>query len=458
MKDLIEKAVKEFRLLDDKPIRLISHLDCDGLSSASIIVKALKRENKKFVLSIVKQLNENVLKELSLENYSTFIFTDLGSGYIKLINNNLKSRKIFIFDHHVPDDFENYDNIIHVNPHLANVENASEKISGSGVTYLFAKSLNNENKDISYIAVIGSIGDMQNFEYLNKEILEDAINEDKIEVRRGLKMFGSQTKPLHKILQFSVDPFIPGVTGSEEGAINFLSDIGINIKENNNFKKLVNLNEDELKKLTTGIILKRLGSEKNPADVFCNIYLLKNEDEESVTKDAREFSTLLNCCGRMNKPSIGIGVCLNNKRLKEKASDLLREYKIELINSLSWFHNNKDKMNKGDNFVIINAQENIKDTLIGTITSIISKSNIYKDNTILISMAYTLDNNVKISARLCNGNNEIDLREILKKITKDEWETGGHKNACGCLIPIEKENEFIQRCLNVLNEKIEIVQ
>lgn len=194
MKDLIEKAVKEFRLLDDKPIRLISHLDCDGLSSASIIVKALKRENKKFVLSIVKQLNENVLKELSLENYSTFIFTDLGSGYIKLINNNLKSRKIFIFDHHVPDDFENYDNIIHVNPHLANVENASEKISGSGVTYLFAKSLNNENKDISYIAVIGSIGDMQNFEYLNKEILEDAINEDKIEVRRGLKMFGSQTK------------------------------------------------------------------------------------------------------------------------------------------------------------------------------------------------------------------------------------------------------------------------
>jgi len=458
MKELIENAVNEFKKLDDKPIRVISHLDCDGLSSASIIIKALKRENKKFVSSIVKQLNENVLKELSLENYSYFIFTDLGSGYIKLINHYLTNKKVFIFDHHIPDDFNNYENIIHVNPHLSNIENASEKISGSGITYLFAKNLNHDNKDMAHIAVIGSIGDLQNFDNFNKEILDDAIKADKIEVRRGLKMFGSQTKPLHKILQFSVDPFIPGVTGSEEGAINFLNDLGIEIKEGNNFKKLVNLTEDELKKLTTGIILKRLGSEKNPADVFCDLYLLKDEEDESVTRDAREFGTLLNCCGRLNKPSIGIGVCLGNKKLKEKANDLLREYKLELINSLNWFYNNKDKMTKGENFLIINAQENIRDTLIGTVTTIISKSNIYRTNTILISMAYTIDNNIKVSARLCNGNDEIDLREILKKITNDEWETGGHKNACGCLIPIEKENEFIQRCLNVLDKKLEIVQ
>lgn len=455
MQDLIKNAINEFKLLKDEVIRVVSHLDSDGLTSASIMLQVLKREKKKFVLSIVKQLNENILKELSLENYKIIIFTDLGSGYTKLINSYLNNKKIFIFDHHAPDVFDNYSNMVHVNPHLSNIDEASSKISGSGVTYLFAKSLNKANKDLAHLAVVGSIGDMQDFNEINNEILQDAIKENKIEVRRGLKMFGMHTKPLHKVLQFSTDPFIPGVTGSEEGAIAFLDELGIKVKENDKFKKLVNLTEEELKNLTTGIILKRLGSEKNPTDIFADIYILKNEDDEGFTKDAREFSTLLNCCGRLGKPSIGIGVCLNNLRLKEKANELMKEYKLELIRGLNWFYNNKDKLIRGENYVIINAGENIKDTLIGTITSIISKSNIYREGTILISMAYTLDNNIKVSMRICNGNNnEIDLREILKNIVNDEFESGGHKSACGCLIPIEKEKEFVDNIFEVLNRKI----
>ena len=234
-----------------------------------------------------------------------------------------------------------------------------------------------------------------------------------------------------------------------------MNELGIEVKDNDRFKKLVNLNEEELKKLTTGIILKRLGSEKNPADIFSDVYLLKEEEDESFTKDAREFSTLLNCCGRLDKPSVGIGVCLNNPKFKNIANELMKEYKIELINGLNWFYNNKDKMIKGNNYLIMNAQENIRDTLIGTITSIISKANIYRENTILISMAYTIDNNIKVSMRICNGDNsEIDLREILKEITEDKWESGGHKYACGCLIPIENEQEFINKSVDVLNRKV----
>ncbi len=456
MQDLVRNAVEKFNLLDDKPIRIISHLDCDGITSASIIAETLKREKKKFILNIVKQLNEEILKNLNMEPYSTFIFTDLGSGYIKLISKYLKNKKIFIFDHHVPDDLSAYENIIHVNPHLTSLDDASAQICGAGITYLFSKLLNEKNQDLSYIALIGSIGDIQVFNGLNREILEDAVNKNKIEVRRGLKMFGAQTKPLHKILQFSTEPFIPGVTGSEEGAINFLIDLGINVKDNGRFKRLVNLTEEELKKLATGIILKRLGSEKNPADIFTDIYLLKEEEEESFTKDAREFSTLLNCCGRLGKPSIGIGVCLGNKNLREKANELMKEYKIELINSLNWFYDNKDRLIKGDYFIIINAENKIRDTLIGTIASIVSRSNLYKKGTILISMAYTPDNNIKVSMRLCNETSEdkTDLRTILKEITKDEWETGGHRHACGCLIPLDKEKEFISRSLEVLNRKV----
>src|SRR3989344_4770083 len=104
MQELIKNAVDEFKKLDNEVVRVVSHLDADGLTSASIMLQVLKREKKKFVLSIFKQLNENVLKELSLENYKVIIFTDLGSGYIKLINKYLKDKKIFIFDHHIQDD------------------------------------------------------------------------------------------------------------------------------------------------------------------------------------------------------------------------------------------------------------------------------------------------------------------------------------------------------------------
>jgi len=450
MYELIENAIKEFRLLGDKPLRVISHLDCDGITSSSIMIKILKRENKKFVLSIVKQLNEKVMKELSLENYNIFIFTDLGSGYLKLINKYLKNKKIFIFDHHTPDDFTNYDNIIHINPHLTEYFNSFSNLSGSGITYLFAKSLNQENKDLAHLAVIGTIGDSQEFTNINKEILDDAVSQGKLMVKYGLKMFGSQTKPLHKILQYSTDPFIPGVTGDEQGTFEFLSQIGIDFIEEGKVKRIIDLNEDELKKLTTAIILRRLGTEKDPKDIFGNIYILKDELDDGL-KDAREFSTLLNCCGRLNKPSVGVGICLDNYELKQKANDLLKQYQLELVNGLNWFYSNKDALIKGDNFVIINAEFNMRDTLIGTVISIISKSNVYKDGTILLGMAYTPDNNIKISMRVCNSN-KYNLTEILKKIVKNKGEVGGHKQAAGALIAQEYELEFINHAKEVLSE------
>ncbi len=441
MHELVENAVNEFKKLKNDPLRVISHLDCDGLTSAGIMVNILKRENKKFVLSIVKQLNEKIIEELSLENYNTIIFTDLGSGYIHLIKKYLNNKIIFIFDHHIVENAKKYDNIIHVNPHLAKDKENFINISGSGIAYFFAKKLNEINKDLAYLAVIGVIGDMQDFTNFNKEILDDAISEGKIFVKYGLKMFGSQTKPLNKILQYSTDPFIPGVTGDEQGTFEFLSSTGINFMQDGKIKRIIDLNEDELKKLTTAIILRRLGSEKNPEDIFGNIYLLKDEFEDGL-KDAREFSTLLNCCGRLNKPSIGIGVCLDSFELKQKANELLKQYKQELINGLNWFHSNKDKLTKKDNFIVINAEDKIRDTLIGTITSIISRSNVYQNGTILIGMAYTLDNNIKISMRECNTNNN-DLAEILKNFVNEKGEVGGHKQAAGALISLEHEQEFI---------------
>ena len=52
----IENAVNKFRQLEKKPVRIISHLDSDGLCAASILAKAFQNENIPFSLSILKQL------------------------------------------------------------------------------------------------------------------------------------------------------------------------------------------------------------------------------------------------------------------------------------------------------------------------------------------------------------------------------------------------------------------
>ena len=210
-----------------------------------------------------------------------------------------------------------------------------------------------------------------------------------------------------------------------------------------------------MKNLVTGVILKRL-DEKNPEDVLGNVYLLREEKEESPTKDAKEFSTLLNACGRLDKASLGIGTCLGDEKIKKKAIYLMTSYKKEIVNSLKWYDSNKDSdyITKGSDYVIINAQDKIRSTLIGTLASILSKSNNTNEKFIM-SLAQLIDGTTKVSIRMSGNNNGVDLKQIIADIIKDmpNCEAGGHANAAGALISTDMEEEFIDKAKVVLEKK-----
>jgi single-stranded-DNA-specific exonuclease len=453
----IEKAVSIFKTLDkEERVRIISHLDADGICACAILIKALNCDNRNYSISIVQQLNEKILQSLAKEGYKYYFFTDLGSGQIDLINKYLKEKTIFILDHHTPSGTKPNENIMQVNPHLSGIDGGTE-ISGSGVVYLFTNKLNGK-KDMAHIAVIGSIGDVQEnngFQKLNKDILKIAVEEGKITVKKGLRIFGMQTKPLHKTLEYCTDPFIPGVSGSESGSIQFLNQIGINPRTTKGWKKMVHLTDKEVQTLIAGIIVRRI-DEDNPDDVIGNIYLLNNEKEESPLKDAKEFATLLNSCGRLNKASIGIGVCLNDESAKRKALANSFAYKKEIVKAMNWYNENKNSKDilTNEGFIIINAKENILVSMAGTVASILSKSNNIKDRTFILSLARNIiDETTKASLRISGRNNDKDLRKIIDTITSgiEGAEAGGHKAAAGAIIPTEKEEEFIQEAKRILN-------
>ena len=454
----LRKAAEAFKKIDKKEvIRVISHLDADGISACAIMIKLLNNDNRKYSISILQQLNKNVLNQLAAEPYNCFIFTDIGSGVISDIKEILNGKNVFILDHHSIESDE-FGDIIFVNPHTCGIDGGRE-ISGAGVVFKFACAVDKSMEELAHIAIVGAIGDLQEqngFLRLNDEILKTAVEKNKVKVVKGLRIFGSQTKPLHKALEYCTDPYIPGVSGSESGAIQFLYQIGIEPKNGNDWKKIVHLGEEDMKKLVTGIIMKRL-NESNPDDVLGNVYILPHEEEESPTRDAKEFATLLNACGRLGRASLGIGACLGDKKIRQQAIRSLTDYKKEIVNALNWYNENKfsDDVFWGNRFVIINAKTNVMSTMIGTLASILSKSNVMTNNNFILSMARALDGSTKISLRTTNNiHGNFDLRKVIEEAIDGigNSESGGHQNAAGAVVPTDKEFDFIEAAKEVLGK------
>jgi len=453
-KEAVKKAAEQFSdIPKTETIRIVSHLDADGIAAASILIKALQRDNRKYIVSIVHQLNKQAIDKLKQEDHRYYVFTDLGSGQIESLKEDFLNKKILILDHHKISKEES-DNITHINPHLFGID-GSKEISGAGVVYLFAVALNKQNEDMSHIALVGATGDNQEdkgFLELNNEILENAKKLNLIGVHKGLRLFGIQTRPLYRALQYCTDPYIPGVSGSESGAIQFLNNMGVVPHGESTFKKLIDLNEDEMKKLIAGVIMARVDEEK-PDDIFGNVYTLLNEKEGSSFRDTKELSTLLNSTGRLKRASLGISVCLGNEKAKGKANSLLKEYRREIVNAINWFKDNSDEESviRGKNFVIINTEDNILPTMVGTLASILSKGNEYDNGTFILSLGQLGDGYTKISLRMAGQIEGADLKKVVKKITEglDESETGGHNFAAGAMIKTDDEINFINKAKEV---------
>ncbi len=201
------------------------------------------------------------------------------------------------------------------------------------------------------------------------------------------------------------------------------------------------------------ILLRRLHlSKEKEQDIIGNIYLIKFFNK---IEDARELSALINACGRLGYSHIALAFCLGSDEAKMKAEEVYNKYKHEIIKSLKWIENHKHI--EGENYKIINAKDNISDSIIGTAISIIASSFIYDENTILVGMAYQNDK-IKVSARIAGRNSAINLQRLLDSaISSTGGESGGHARAAGCVIPKEKEDLFIEALIKEIEaEQIRI--
>lgn len=435
---MLQKIREAIALLDEasrlKEIKVISHFDTDGITSAAIFSRTLTRWGKKFSLEIVKGLEKEFIQ--SLPDDKILVFLDLASGSLDYLRD--KNAEVFILDHHeleqkVPP------NVFMVNPVLEN----HEPMSAAAICYLFAKTLSPENVDLATLAVIGMVGDLheRNIGKFFGEILVDA----EAVVKKGLLIYPS-TRPLDRALEYASNPFIPGVSGSREGVLSLLRDSGIS-PENGRFKSLCELDESEMTRLITSIALRGARHGLND-DLVGNHFLVKFFNK---LEDARELSASINACSRMGSPHVALGFCLGNKIMRMESEKIYLDYKQNLISALRYV-SETEKL-EGNNYVIINARDRIKDTIIGTVASILSHSPMYKEGRVIIALSYNEDK-IKVSARVA-GRTGRNVRELLHKVVVPiGGEVGGHPNAAGCLIPRTREVEFIEELRKLLDVEV----
>ena len=90
MLNALSLITKEFlEQTEKKAIRVITHHDTDGITSAAIITKTLRRLNKPFTLRVIKGIDEKILQEELKRNSKEINF--LLQFYLNSMLLNLKT-------------------------------------------------------------------------------------------------------------------------------------------------------------------------------------------------------------------------------------------------------------------------------------------------------------------------------------------------------------------------------
>lgn len=431
-----------------------SHLDADGIAAAGIMGKAFLRLDAKFRLRVTQWVDEKIIGEIISDKPQLVVLTDFGSGYLDLLAEKLPDLKLVILDHHQITGKTEKTNHVQVNPHLQGIDGATD-ISGSGVAYFVAKGLNAQNLDLAPIALVGALGDMQDknenreLRGLNAMIVEDAVSSKLVRVEKDLTFFGRETRPIHRSLAATTNPFIPGLSGEEDKSLAFLGSLDIKPKEGDRWRALRDLTDDEKKRLSSALadhlISKGLHSEVG--NLIGNVYVLVEEEPWTPLRDAREFALILNSTGRLDRPSLGMAICMGDRgKALEEANNVLGDYRKNISTYLGWVLEKPERMKQLENIYVVNGENFVNEKIIGTICSILVTGLENPEKPIIAYSKIEEENAAKFSARttdmaLRRGVNLGDVMRIASE--KYGGNGGGHNVAAGAQVSINQIDGFI---------------
>ena len=455
-KDKINECIRT-----KKSISVTTHIDCDGLTSGSIITKGLIRAGAKCTVRTSKEFSKNVIDSLKHDSRDFHVITDLAGGFANELDEALGENWI-VLDHHQISE-EEYENQRVINAWKYGIDGGVEICAG-GMAYLASVALDEKNSDLSSIAVVSALGDRQDqgerksFTGKNFEIANTAKEEGLVEIDLDLLLVGRETRPLPDALAFTSQPFIEGLTWNRDACLSLLNSSGIQLKDEGRWRVPAELNEEEKRQVIEAIT--KFTSGKNATEIMSELigytYTFPREDKRSFLRDGREFSTMLNSCGRINRSGVGIAICMGdrNKILRE-GETILTDYRKMIREYMNILSNERWRISESETCVMVNGEGIVPETMTGTISSLIAGSP-KNAGKIVILRTGGEENTIKFSSRKSfSCKSEINLSELMRTgAEKFDGVGGGHDAAAGAKITKDKLDEF----LNYLDTNVVNVQ
>jgi len=319
------------------------------------------------------------------------------------------------------------------------------------------------NKDLAAIAVVGAVADVQESQFrrlkgFNREVIQDGEMVGVLKASTDLRLFGRETRPLHKFLQYATDPWIPRLAENEEACISFLLEIGIDLKADEQWRSWSSLDAGEKRRVVSEVVthmLQRGCGWREVERLIGEVYTLVKEEQGSPLRDAKEFGTLLNACGRYDQAEVGMRVWRGDRGEQyRRALGLLQNHRETIVDSLNFVDG--IGISQMGSIQYFHGEDKIKDTVVGVTAGMLLNSGAASRDMPIIAFAQAEDG-IKVSARASKSLEAkgLDLSVVMKTAAKMlGGEGGGHVSAAGATIPPGTEEEFLRIVERLVREQM----
>ncbi|HKY11653.1 MAG TPA: DHH family phosphoesterase [Nitrososphaera sp.] len=463
MSDRLTDALKHFceklrtSVEGGNEVSIITHLDADGITAGSIMAMALRRMSARYSVRAVSDMNSSVVENMKAEGRDFYVITDLGGGWASNLRKALDNKWVII-DHHeiTEEEILTDDEAQILNPWKFGIDGGRE-VSAGGMAYMVASTLDLKNRDLSAIAVVSAVadrqdqGDKRSFFGLNAEILKTAQSLGLVSVDIDIILTGRETRPPHEALAYTLFHYIDGLTWNSEACYVLLKNAGIKLKDNGGRWRVLAEFSQEEKSAIVEAVAKFVGSsDKRLSEILLDdligyVYTLAREDKRSLLRDAREFSTMLNACGRIGRAGVGIALCMGDRNTAlSTGEEIMSTYKMTLRNNISTIFSEKWRLADDGKTTFVNGDGILEEAMLGAVSSLLSRSPSFRGR-VLFVRTLTKDGTYKFSSRKClHCKSQANLGVIMRQCSKAlNGSGGGHSAAAGCSIPSSALEDFI---------------
>ncbi|MDI6719981.1 MAG: DHH family phosphoesterase [Methanomicrobiales archaeon] len=437
-------------------VTIVSHIDADGITGEAILAQALVREGVEVRSLFVRQLEPLTMRTVPRDD-TLKIFTDLGAGQQNLLQEHgLDFEDVLILDHHVSQPCDT--------PYrqVNGLTYGHSKLSAAGIAYLVAKAISSANVDLAKLAVVGNVGDMMAREDCRlvgpaREMVNDGVECGSIQVLgKTLNCYGISTRPVHIALAYNDDPFVPGISNNPQGALNFLQKLGVRLKsDGGQWMVWEELSFEDKRTITSALVQQLIAHGIPHSRLFAEAYIFPTEVKRTPLRNASEFATLLNACGRWAKPMVGSTICKGDRGKALRDAEYMLTHHRAIIRDLLEFILDRG-VHELEHIQHIHVADRFPDTIIG-IGAGMALSRLNWKKPILIMCQLPEDPGItKVSMRatewaVARG---VDLQAALIEASAAcAGAAGGHRIAAGAFIPKDAEEVFVSHVNRIIGEQ-----